>query len=314
MIDVHCHLNFHAFHKDVDECIQDAKQAGVSIIINVGTKLDSSEKAVALANTYENLYAIVGVHPHHADKLTLNQEARSMNQGEIATSAFGQTRNDENVILNESEGSQDSSAEPQNDNHEDWLKELEKLATSSKKVVGIGEIGLDYFQYQSNGIVDPSLQKEVFEAQIALAHTLKLPLQIHGRHAGVDILEILTHHKNLLRPENPGMFHCFAGDIEILKKALDLGFLIGFDGNITYPGLAPGETTSLSDIARVTPLERIVTETDSPFLTPIPYRGSRNTPSRVILVGEFLAKIKGISNEEMDIITTENAKKLFTIL
>lgn len=267
MIDVHCHLNFHAFANDYDACITDAKEQGVTTIINVGTKLDSSEKAVALAQTYDNLYAIVGIHPHHADK-------------------------------------QDVSS--------DWVKQLEEVATKPK-VVAIGEIGLDYYRYQSNGIVDPVMQKEFFEAQIDLAHRLNLPLQIHGRHAGNDILDILEHHKNILHPNRPGMFHCFAGSPDILKRALDLGFFIGFDGNCTYPGLAPGETTALIDIAKLTPLDRMLTETDSPFLSPIPYRGKRNMPRYVILVGEFLARVKGIPFQQLDYQTSQNAKQLFAI-
>ncbi len=264
MIDVHCHLNFHAYEKDVDEIIHQAHTTGVHTIINVGTKIDSSEKAVALAEHYPYLYAIVGIHPHHADKHDLSS---------------------------------------------DWEKQLEALA-KKPKVVAIGEIGMDYYHYKSNGIVDPTLQKEVFEKQIVLAHTVGLPLQIHNRHAGKDILAILRHHKNLLATK-PGMFHCFAGDMDTLKGALDLGFFIGFDGNITYKGLAPGETTTLTDLAKATPLDRIVTETDSPFLTPVPFRGSRNLPSHVILVGKFLAKIKGVSFEKIQQQTVLNAKTLF---
>jgi len=189
---------------------------------------------------------------------------------------------------------------------------LEDL-TEKPKVVAIGEIGLDYYRYQSNGIVDPTTQKEFFEAQLVLAHKVGLPIQIHNRHAGKDIIEILKHHKNLLKTDVPGMFHCFAGSMDVLRDALDLGFMIGFDGNSTYPGLAPLETTSLSDLARHTPLDRIVTETDSPFLTPIPHRGTRNEPSYVIIVGEFLAKVKGISYEELDRQTSLNAKTLFSL-
>lgn len=273
MIDVHCHLNFHAFAKDFDEVIKRAKEKGVEKIINVGTKIDSSERAVELAKRYDDLYAIIGIHPHHADKLETGSHK---------------------------------------DLPDDWLKQLENLARQSK-VVAIGEIGLDYFSYKSNGIVEPKLQKEIFEAQIDLAHRVGLPLQIHGRHAGKDILEILHHHKNILQPDNPGMFHCFAGDMDILKGALDLGFCIGFDGNSTYPGLAPGETVSLPELAKATPLDRIVTETDSPFLSPIPFRGSRNEPSHVIIVGEHLARVKGISFEELDEITTRNAKRMFIL-
>ncbi len=308
MIDVHCHLNFHSYEKDVDEVIQKAHADGVTKIINVGTKLDSSQKAIELAEKYENLYAIVGVHPHHADKPVLSSKYQVLSKrGVVGEEGIPLTRTEtkSKEHLWEGNGRQDP------DGVRAWIKELEKLARHPK-VVAIGEIGLDYYSYKSNGIVDPKLQKETFEAQIQMAHRLKLPLQIHNRHGGKDIIEILSHHKNLLQ-SIPGMFHCFAGDLDTLKAALKMGFYIGFDGNITYSGLAPGETVSLPELAMNTPLERIVTETDSPFLTPVPYRGSRNIPSHVILVGEFLAKIKGISYQEIDTITTENTKKLFGI-
>ena len=264
MIDVHCHLNFHSFEKDYDEVIKDAFEAGVTKIINVGTKIDSSEKAVELAQKYPNLYAIIGVHPHHADKLENN-----------------------------------------------WIQKLQSLA-KKPKVVAIGEIGMDYYSYKSNNIVDPKLQKEVFIKQIELAHKLKLPLQIHNRQAGKDIIDILINHKSLiLNP--PGMFHCFAGSIEILKSALQMGFYIGFDGNITYSGLAPGEETDLKDLVKYTPLDRIVTETDSPYLSPLPYRGSRNVPSYVIITAKFIAEIKGITFQDLEAKTTKNAIKLFAL-
>lgn len=264
MIDVHCHLNFKAFDNDFDEMIKKAKEAGVSTIINVGTSLETSLKAVELAAKYKNLYAIVGIHPHHADKLD-----------------------------------------------EGWQDKLKKIA-QSQKVVAIGEIGLDYYSYQSNGIVDPKIQKEVFETQIQMAHELNLPLQIHNRHAGEDIIEILNTNKSLLK-EIPGMLHCFAATLDVLKKALDLGFCIGFDGNITYKGLAPGETVNLSDLCRNTPIEKIVTETDAPFLTPEPYRGGRNEPSYVIITCRKIAEIKAISQNEVDLKTTDNAKRIFNI-
>lgn len=267
MIDVHCHLNFHAFEHDADTVINEALQGGVSSIINAGTQLDSSRKALNLAMTYEKLYAILGIHPHHADKVG---------------------------------------------HEENWEKNLENMA-KEKKVVAIGEIGLDYFEYKANGIVDPAVQKDVFEKQIAIAHRLRLPLQIHNRHAGKDILEILQHHRAILS-DPPGMFHCFAGNLDVLRGALNLGFCIGFDGNITYPGLAPRETVTLSALAKTTPLDMIVTETDSPFLTPIPYRGTRNKPSYVIIVGEFLAKIKGLSFQDIEEQTEKNANRIFRLL
>ena len=264
MIDVHCHLNFHAFEKDCDEVIKKAFDAGVSKIINVGTKIDSSQKAVELAKGRENLFAIVGVHPHHADKV-----------------------------------------------EDGWELTLEKIAKNAK-VVGIGECGMDYYRYKSNAIVDPKLQKEVFIKQIELAHKLKLPLQIHNRHAGKDIIDILINHKSyLLNP--PGMFHCMAGDIESLRKILDLGFYVGFDGNITYKGIAPGENTDLKDLVRFAPVDRIVAETDSPFLTPEPYRGTRNMPEYVIITGRFLAKLKKVTFDKLEDQTTKNANAVFKL-
>lgn len=181
------------------------------------------------------------------------------------------------------------------------------------KVLGIGEIGMDYYSYKSNGIVDPALQKEALEAQIELAHRVGLPLQIHNRHAGKDVIEILKHHKNLLQTI-PGMFHCFAGDMDILKSALDLGFYIGFDGNVTYKGLAPGETVELKDLAAYTPVDRIVVETDSPYLTPFPHRGERNEPKYVIITAKFIAELKDMSFEKLVEQTDKNVYTLFSKL
>ncbi len=267
MVDVHCHLNFKSFNDDFDTVIKKAEEDGVEIIINTGTSLESSKRAVELAEKYENLYAIVGIHPHHADKVSPG-----------------------------------------------WDKELEEIATSSKKIVGIGEIGLDYYSYASNGIVEPSLQKKVFITQLHLANKLNLPLQIHNRQAGNDILEILINHKSLiLNQRPPGMFHCMSGSVDFLQKVLKLGFLVGFDGNITYDGIAKGEDTKLSDLVKNTPLEMIVTETDSPYLTPQPHRHSRNIPSYVIIVAAQIGKIKGIDSKEVEAKTSENAKNLFNL-
>ncbi|MBI2430637.1 MAG: TatD family hydrolase [Candidatus Levybacteria bacterium] len=268
MIDVHCHLNFKAFAKDYDEVVKRAFEAGVTTIINVGTKLDSSQKAIELAEKYDKLYAIVGVHPHHADKIELGDA---------------------------------------------WLEDLEKIALSSQKVVAIGEIGMDNYRYQSNGITDTKLQAEIFVKQIELAHKLKLPLQIHNRHAGKKIIDILLNHKSHLLNPYPGMFHCFSGSIEFTKKVLDLGFFVGFDGNITYKGLAPGEDTSLPELVRYVPLDRIVIETDSPYLTPEPHRGSRNEPQYAILVAQEIAKIKGISFEKVEAQTAKNTEAIFRL-
>jgi TatD DNase family protein len=291
MIDVHCHLQFKAFENDYDTVIKNAFDAGVTAIINTGTQLSSSRKAIAFAEKYDTLYAIVGVHPHHADKIEKNPEIVEAIEG-------GQTSHETNPNMDKKV------------NSDFWLHELEQL-TSHPKVLAIGEIGMDYYSYRSNGIVDPKLQKKIFMQQIELAHAAKLPLQIHNRHAGEDVIKILKQHKRLLLP-NPGMFHCFAGSTEVLHDALNLGFCIGYDGNSTYKGLAPGETVALPELAKLTPLDRIVIETDAPFLTPVPHRGKRNEPKYVILTAQFMADCKGVSYEELVEQTDKNVYTLFS--
>jgi TatD DNase family protein len=267
MIDAHCHLNFHKFETDYDEVIKRAVTAGVHTIINTGTQISSSSWAVELSEKYENLYAVVGIHPHHADK-------------------------------------------PQ----DNWLEQLESLA-KHPKTLAIGECGLDYYNYQSNGIVDPSLQKDIFLKQLELAHKLDLPLQIHSRDekARVELLGMLLTHKNLLKSV-PGMFHCMAGSIESLKEVLNLGFYVGFDGNSMYEGIAPGEPLALTELINYAPLDRIVIETDSPYLTPLPHRGKRNEPAYAILVGQFIADLKKVPLEKLVEQTDKNVYTIFSKL
>ncbi len=271
MIDAHCHLNLHSFEKDMEDVYNNAKKAGVSKIVNVGTSISSSKIAVELANKYSDMFAIVGVHPHHADKSDREFE------GEIQN---------------------------------DWLSTLKVLA-SNRKVIGIGEIGLDYFHFNSNNTEVKRLQLDAFEKQIELSIELGLPVQIHNRLAGEDVIRILYKYKSRFS-NPPGMFHCFAGTKDVLKKALDLGFYIGFDGNITYPGIAPKETVMLRDLATLTPIDRIMCETDSPFLTPIPLRGTRNEPKNVIIIGEYLAKLKKLSFLEFEKEIEKNFNRVFS--
>lgn len=270
MVDCHCHLNFYKFDQDFDAVIKDAEAAGVTTIVNTGTSIESSQKAVKLASEYDNLYGIVGIHPHHADKTDEKYEGVPA---------------------------------------EDWLEQLEILA-KKPKVIGLGEIGMDYFRYKSNGIVKNSLQEDAFRKQIELSIKLGLPLQIHNRLAWDDTLNMLLEYKSQLQ-DPPGMFHCFSGSIEFTRRVLDAGFYLGFDGNITYPGIPPGENTALSDLVKYAPLDRILTETDSPFLSPQSLRGERNVPKNVIIVGEEIAQLKGISVDEVRTQTEANFKAIF---
>lgn len=272
MVDAHCHLQFHKFEDDYDAVIRDAIEKGVTKIVNTGTSVDSSRKAVELAQNYVELYAIVGIHPHHADK---------------------------------------SDAEFEGVPPANWLEQLEIFA-QEPKVIGIGEIGMDYWNYRTNGVVPKELQEDAFRKQIELSVKLSLPLQIHTRLAWDDTLSILADYKKDFQSP-PGMFHCFSGDLEFTKKVLDMGFYVGFDGNITYKGVPPGETTALVDLVRYVPVDRIITETDSPFLAPIPFRGQRNTPSNISLILDFIANTKGISYNTLEAQVERNFSEVFRV-
>ena len=272
MLDAHCHMQFEKFEGDSDAVIRDAISKGVTIIVNTGTSIDSSKKAVDLAERYPELFAIVGIHPHHADKTDEKFEGLPP---------------------------------------VDWLEQLEELA-KHEKVIGIGEVGMDFWNYRTNGIVPVDLQEDAFRKQTELSIQLSLPLQIHTRLAWDDTLTILSDYKSQLQ-NPPGMFHCFSGSIEFTKKVLDLGFYVGFDGNITYGGVPPGETTALVDLVKYVPVERILTETDSPFLSPIPFRGQRNTPSAILLIVEFIANTKGISYNTLEAQIERNFETVFKV-
>lgn len=181
------------------------------------------------------------------------------------------------------------------------LDRLINLA-AERSVVGWGEIGLDYYRKHTPA----DLQQEAFEAQLVAAATLKLPVIIHDRDAHEDCLSIL---KSVSRAADlTGVFHCFSGSMAVAEEVLDLGFLISFTGVITFPG-----TEDLSEVVRFVPLDRLLVETDSPFLSPMPFRGRRNEPARVRIVAEEIACIKGISLEEVAQWTTRNAQGLFRL-
>ncbi len=176
---------------------------------------------------------------------------------------------------------------------------LRELA-QQPKVVAIGEIGLDYY-WEENP--PRALQQEAFRAQLALAQELHLPVIVHDREAHGDTLAIVSEF-----PEVRGVFHCFSGSPEMARELLARGWYLGFDGPVTYKN-----ARRAPEVAAVTPLERMLIETDSPYMTPVPYRGQRNSSRYVHLVAEKLAQWKGVSPEELGRITTENGKRLFGI-
>ena len=275
LIDTHCHLNFEAFRGKVDGVIKEAKETGVGAIIVPGAKLDSSQKAIELAEKYEGVYAAVGIHPIHAERELSNSKSQIPNI-------------------------------------------LRKLA-KNKKVIAIGECGMDnyHFQYQKlirqladknqNDILKLiTIQKQLFVLHVKLARELKLPLIIHNRQATTDIFKLLN-----LKPLNrPLVFHCFEGDSQIWQWAKDKPHVyIGITANITY-------NQKLQAIIKHIPLTKILLETDSPWQRPkIPNKPFYfpNKPINVKIVAQAVARLKRSDLAEVADHTTRNAKRLFNL-
>lgn len=180
------------------------------------------------------------------------------------------------------------------------LEQLKKLASLSEKTVAIGEIGLDYHWNTEN----KEIQQMAFKKQIKLANDLKLPIVIHTREAVMDTIQILK--ENL--PNEKGVFHCCPLNRELVKEALKLGFYISFAGPTTFKNSKNAE-----EIANLVPLDRMLIETDSPYLSPEPYRGKRNDSKKVKLIADKIAAFRKNSIEEIAKATYENAKKIFEI-
>ena len=188
-------------------------------------------------------------------------------------------------------------------NEEKLWKELSKikdLAKTNKKVLAIGEIGLDYYWNTDN----KEIQKLAFIEQIKLSNELNLPIVIHTREAVMDTIQILKENE----VKNKGIFHCCPQNRELIKEALKLGFYISFAGPITFKN-----SKNADEIINLVPNDRILIETDSPYLSPEPLRGTRNTPANVKFVAQKIANVKGISLEEIEKITVENTKKVLKI-
>lgn len=181
--------------------------------------------------------------------------------------------------------------------HLEWLKEL----ASHPKVVALGEMGLDYYWDKS----PKEIQKEVFRKQIRLAKEVKLPIIIHNRDATADIVEILKEEN---AGEVGGIMHCYSGSVETALECIDMNFYISLGGPVTFKNAKKPK-----EVAESIPLDRLLVETDCPYLTPHPYRGKRNEPAYVKLVAEEIAGLKGVTFEEIAEATTKNAKKLFGI-
>jgi TatD DNase family protein len=181
------------------------------------------------------------------------------------------------------------------------LAVLQEL-TAAPGVVAIGEIGLDYYRHLSPAEV----QRDSLVRQLALAGAVHLPVILHNRDSHADLIAILREHKEDL--SSGGVFHCFIGDRQMAEDALDLGFYLSFAGPVTFP-----RNTELAEVAAWAPSDRILIETDSPYLAPPPFRGKRNEPGHVRLIAEHIAKLRGITLAELAALTTRNAEVLFRL-
>lgn len=252
MIDTHAHLDVGEFDKERDETIARALAAGVVNIITVGTDLESSKKAVELAERYTGVYAAVGIHPHDA---TTTSEANIAKLGEIAR---------------------------------------------HPRVVAIGETGLDFFRDYS----PRTAQIQALKWHLTLAVELGLPVVIHCREAEKDMLNLLhsTHQ------QYQGVIHCFRGDTDTAREYLDMGFHLSLAAYIGYPSSAKAH-----DVIRSIPGDRLLVETDCPFLPPQGHRGERNEPSYLPLTVSSLAAIRREQYEDTAKATSQNAQRLFRL-
>jgi TatD DNase family protein len=276
MFDAHAHINFRDFKDDYDEVIKRAQEKNVSMI-NIGSQFSTSERAVDLGDKYDNCYSAVGLHPFHV----LDREV------EEVVDKF------ETIKIK-------SRAEAFD------YKKYKDLALTSKKVIAIGECGLDYHYTTEDKLPEEKkLQHEVLNQQIDLANELDFPMIIHCRDGHDDLISILKN--NPLK--KLGEAHFFSGNWQEAKQLLEMGYYIGFTGTITFKN----RVEVILDILKRMPEDRIISETDCPYVAPVPMRGKRNEPAFVEYVVKKMAEVRSISIEEAERITETNARRLFRV-
>jgi TatD DNase family protein len=276
LIDTHCHIQFNTFKDDWSEVVRRCQDK--EMILNVvGSQMDTSRRAVELARQYDFIYATVGLHPVHL---------------------FSTHVDEEEVMFKTREEKFDYDA----------YREL----ALDPKTIAIGECGLELFHLPKD--VDRlevlARQEEGFLAQYRLAQDCNLPLVIHVRDAHLEMIALLEKLSQSIR----GVVHCFTGNWEQAKKYLDLGLYLGFTGVVTFSSKKTNPTPQLEllEVIKNCPLERMLVETDSPYLAPQAYRGERCEPWMTKEVVKKIAEIKGMSEREIVDITVKNACQLFT--
>src|SRR3990172_1116407 len=259
LVDSHCHLQDRKFKGEHDAVIQRAREAGVTAMVCVGYDMESSRRAIDIANSHESVYAAIGIHPH---------DAKTLRQRDI--------------------------------------DELAALADSAK-VVAIGEIGLDYYRDLS----PRDVQEKAFRAQLELARSLSVPVVIHSRNADEETFGVIEEYERQALPGWPkdrplGVMHCFAGDLTMALRYIELGFLISIPASCTYPN---AERTRA--VAGGIPLRWMAVETDAPYIPPQSKRGARNEPAFVCETVQCIADIRGARYEDVANGTATAAAWLF---
>lgn len=253
LVDSHAHLELDPLYKQAAEVVKRASDAGVAYIVTVGIDLEDIRRALEIADSFPQVFASVGFHPHNAKDVRMHD-----------------------------------------------LSEVEEAA-NHPKVVAYGEIGLDFFRNLS----PKDRQVSVFSDQLSLAKRLGKPVVIHLRNAYKEGLEMLE--KAAPFPAG-GLIHCFSGDQQDARRALDLGFHISIPGTVTYK-----KNDVLRSIVRDLPEHSILLETDCPFLAPEPLRGKDNEPAYIVHTAKRVAEVREVSLGHIAKVTTENAKRLFNI-
>ncbi len=281
IFDTHAHLCDPVFDDEREAIIADLGAHGVGAFTEIGFDLPSSRAALALAERYPQVYAAVGFHPDHSDHLR-----------------------DEDV--------------------ETLRKMVENGAGTQKKIVAIGEIGLDY-HYTREGILrraaasgqepdpeslatadpEPEIQKACFRRMLQLARALGLPINVHSREAAQDTYDLIVEERGY---ENSGIIHCFGYPVEMAERFVKLGLYVGVGGVVTFKN-----SRKLKEVVERIPIERIVLETDCPYMAPVPKRGTRNDPRNLPYVVEEIAALRQMDPAEVIRITTENAKRVYRI-
>ncbi len=276
--DTHAHVQFSGFDADREAVIKRAEDVGVSMI-NVGTQKDTSLQAIQLAEQYGNMYAAVGLHPIHTGRSY--HDAQELGGGEAAK-AF--TSRGEIFDI-------------------DHYRAL----ALHVKTVAIGECGLDYFRFNAEEGRDVQIQKQkvAFLAQMELSREVQKPLMIHCRNAFSDLIALIKDNPGLLH-SRPGVIHFFTGTPHDAKELLEAGFSFTFGGVITF-------ARDYDETIKLIPPDRILSETDAPYVAPVPYRGKRNEPAYIAETVKKLAELKNISPDEMKAQIWENAKQLFNL-